>query len=158
MKTHVIINGKEVTLPHNPSLVDTNGIILKDLLLALDESCDCEDRTFWCEKCKKEPDICVRELEACSCKDCFKKTIELSDKLFPTPEPQKPFSVDNPPREFDKYYFVLLNNQEYFFTTFTSWRNRKIDKQRLSQNNCFRTREEAEAALKRVLQALNPFG
>lgn len=87
-------------------------------------------------------------------KDWIAETLnELLLALDETPE-QKPFSVENPPREFDKYYFVLLNNQEYLFTTFTSWRNRKIDKQRLSQNNCFRTKEEAEAALKRVLQAL----
>lgn len=154
MKTHVTINGKEVTLPHNPSLVDTNGIILKDLLLALDESCDCEDRTFWCEKCKKEPDICVREFEACSCKDCFKKTIELSDKLFPTPEPQKPFSVDNPPEDEQVcWYIELINGSPYVYSSFFI-KGSHIASKLLSTGNCYRTEEEAEAALKRVLQAL----
>src|SRR5574343_1200558 len=105
MKTHVIINGKEI------SFAEINGggavpvkKVLNELLLALDES---------------EPE-------------------------------SKPFSVKNPPEnEQECWHIEIINGSAYVYESFFI-KDSRAGSKLLSTGNLFRTKEEAEAALKRV--------
>ena len=51
-----------------------------------------------------------------------------------------PFSVDNPPKEGEKYWYVRTSNNIYY----ADWGGDDFDVWRLKTNNCFRTEKEAE--------------
>lgn len=65
----------------------------------------------------------------------------------------KPFSVDNPPKE-EEHYFYVGGEYELKVCNVLWFKEDGTDISNLTQGNCFRTKEEAEAALSRVLQAL----
>lgn len=115
MKTHVNINGKEISFKK-------------------------EDDGMWITPVTQEQ---------------FNNLLLALDGLsFEKKEEQKPFSVDNPPKEGERYWFIGKHYEGYLYTNHTVYGDDIYDNNNLSQNNCFRTKEEAEAALSRVLQAL----
>lgn len=71
---------------------------------------------------------------------------------FEKKEEQKPFSVDNPPKEGETYFHIISSPS--LIITEECFVDDDYDEHCVSQNNCFRTKEEAESALSRVLQAL----
>lgn len=67
---------------------------------------------------------------------------------------QKPFSVENPPEnEQACWHIEIINGSAYVYESFFI-KDSRAGSKLLSTGNLFRTREEAEAVLKRVLQAL----
>lgn len=75
----------------------------------------------------------------------------------PAKEEQKPFSVDNPPKKFATYWYLDItgeHDRKYQLKNASYESDSDFDTNNLSIGNCFHTRELAEAALSRVLQAL----
>jgi len=79
--------------------------------------------------------------------------LALDGLTFEKKEEQKPFSVDNPPKE-EEHYFYVGGEYELKVCNVLWFKEDGTDISNLTQGNCFRTKEEAEAALSRVLQAL----
>lgn len=78
--------------------------------------------------------------------------LALDGLSFEKKEEQKPFSVENPPEPSDRYYYLKIAMGEAKVSEAIF--NSGYDRFNLTQNNCYRTKEEAEAALSRVLQSL----
>lgn len=147
MKTHVTIKGKEISLVSEDAY--TSRFTVNELLLALDES---EVEVY--EKCpcggvngKNHPHAGTNFKEGSG------KCIRCGRSFDETPE-QKPFSVENPPARGEEFWSVYPNMKCTLIAQHFNYYNHDDNVYFLRQNNCFRTREEAEAALARVLIAL----
>ena len=57
------------------------------------------------------------------------------------------------PKHGDMYYCVNITS--LFLVIYHIWRNDTVDSDYYDQNNCFKTKEEAEAKLKQIKQILN---
>jgi hypothetical protein len=119
MKTHVTINGNEISFAgrsdDGKGNISSRGAesVVNDILLALDGI------------------------------------------SFEKKEEQKPFSVDNPPLNGSEYWYIENDAKNGMHPTLAEfYKDVLFSVKMLSQGNCFRTKEEAEAALSRMLQAL----
>lgn len=101
-----------------------------------------------------EPEIPYADIEMIALK--VNEIIDMLDGLtFEKKEEQKPFSVDNPPLNGSEYWYIENDAKNGMHPTLAEfYKDALFSVKTLSQGNCFRTQEEAEAALSRVLQAL----